>query len=68
MSAVAAQDAELQRVIRVAKEQLLVTLVRLAGGKVVVPVTELDANGGQVLVMELDQERRAFVLEIRSRL
>ena len=60
--------AELQRMLPLFKEQVLLAMVRTAGGRVEVPVAEVDANAGQIMTMQVDQERKVFVLEVRSRL
>jgi hypothetical protein len=60
--------AELQRMLPVLKEQVLLALVRSAGGRVEIPVAEVDANAGQIMTMRIDQETRMFVLEVRSKL
>lgn len=60
--------ADLQKMLPVLKEQVLLALVRGAGGRVEIPVDEVDANAGQVMTMRVDQGRRMIVLEVRSKL
>lgn len=50
------------------KDQLLLTLVRLSpGGKLQVPVADVDAAGGYVLLMSVDADKRVFNFEARAK-
>lgn len=48
------------------RDQLLIVLIRRAGGKVVVPVQEIDATGDLVLSMEVDGESFIFAVEPKN--
>jgi hypothetical protein len=54
---VAAQMLELM------KNQLLIVLVNRLGGRVEIPVSEVDATGAWMMGMNIDQERRLFTFE-----
>ena len=53
--------------IEVMKGQLLIVLVKRLGGKVTIPVTEIDGTGLDMLAMRLDPDTRAFVFEVRKK-
>lgn len=52
-------------VIEDLKEQLLLVFIKRLGGKVTVPVQEVDDTGGQVLMMEIVGSD--FVFEIQQK-
>lgn len=45
------------------RDQLLIVLIRRSGGRVTVPVQEIDATGDLVLSMEVDGESFIFAVE-----
>ena len=47
-------------------QQLLIALVKRAGGKLAVPVAEIDDTGGEMLAFRLD-ENRVFHFEIQRK-
>lgn len=44
------------------KDQLLICLVKRAGGRVEIPVSEVDDTGQDLLSMEVDHSLRSFTL------
>jgi hypothetical protein len=55
------------QVIEAMKDQLIIALIRRLGGKLDLPVAEIDSTGGVVLMMSVDQERRMFHFEVRPK-
>ena len=49
------------------RDQLLVALVKHYGPVVTVPVADVDATGGYVMLMRVDAETREFHLEVRKK-
>jgi len=50
------------------KEQLLLVFIERLGGKVVVPVIEIDtAPLGKILTMGFNQEKMEFVFEVKKK-
>lgn len=47
------------------KDQIILALIRRAGGKVSIPVSEVDSTGGLVLFLSLDGG--TFNLELRAK-
>jgi hypothetical protein len=47
-------------------QQLLIALVKRAGGKLAVPVHEIDDTGGEMLAFRID-ENRVFHFEIQRK-
>lgn len=47
------------------KDQLILALIRRAGGKVSIPVSEVDSTGGLLLFLALDGG--TFNLELRAK-
>lgn len=47
-------------------QQLLIALVKRAGGKLAVPVAEIDNTGGDMLAFRID-ENRTFHFEIQRK-
>lgn len=46
------------------KGQLLIVLVRRLGGKLTIPVAEVDDTSGVNLLFAVDQEARTFTFEV----
>lgn len=49
------------------KGQLLIVLVNRLGGKVDIPVSEVDATGRFLMSMVVDQERGVFTFEVKKK-
>ena len=49
------------------KGQLIVALVKRAGGSLDIPVAEVDNTGQDILYMSVDQEKRVFHFEVRKK-
>ena len=47
--------------------QLLIALVKRAGGKLVIPVAEVDDTGGNLLMFSVDPVMRTFNFEVRKK-
>ena len=53
--------------IEAMKNQLIIVLINRLGGKVKIPVAEIDGTGQYLLTMRLDQERRRFEFDVRKK-
>lgn len=53
--------------VQMLRDQLLITLVKRAGGDVTIPVAELDDTGDVILEMHADQSTRSFNLVIKQK-
>lgn len=60
-------NPELAAAIDDMKDQLLLVLIGRLGGKVDVPVLEIDGTGGIVMTMDLDPITRVFTFELRPK-
>lgn len=49
------------------RDQLLIVFLTRLGGKITLPVSEVDATGGVIMMMGADQEKRTFTFEIRRK-
>jgi hypothetical protein len=49
------------------KGQLLITLINRLGGRVTIPINEVDATGGFMLHMEVDQTARTFTFTVEKK-
>lgn len=67
LAAAAMLSPEHANAIEDMKEQLLFVLVNRLGGKVVIPVSEIDDTGNLVMMMSLDQQSKAFTFEVRKK-
>lgn len=47
--------------------QLLMAIVIRQGGKVELPVQQVDATGDYIMTMEIDQQRKVFILKARKK-
>jgi len=47
--------------------QLLLALVIKQGGKIELPIKEIDGTGGYLMTMEIDQTRQVFILTARKK-
>jgi len=62
------ENIELIKALDEMKDQLILVLVERLGGKVVVPVIEIDtAPLGKILTMEFDQEKVEFTFEVKKK-
>lgn len=52
--------------IEAMKNQLLIVLIKRLGGKIEIPVAEVDGTGGDLLLMEAT-EARTFRFEVRKK-
>lgn len=50
------------------KDQLLIVMVQKAGGKMSIPVADVDATGGLVLAFRVDMKTRTFHFEVQKKL
>lgn len=57
-------DAIANMAIEAMKSQLLIVMVNRLGGKVSIPVSEVDATGSFLLAMQLNVEQREFVFTV----
>lgn len=57
-------NPELAAAIENMRDQLLLVLIGRLGGKVEVPVREIDGTGGIAMTMDLDTKRRVFTFEL----
>lgn len=48
-------------------QQLLIALVKRAGGRITVPVDEIDATGNDLLAMQLLPDGRTYNFEVRKK-
>ncbi len=65
---VAGEDnPEHARLIDDMKDQLLIVFLKRLGGKLKIPVSEVDNTGQDLFVFRYDRERRAFDFEIRRK-
>lgn len=62
----AGQDPQLLDAIEQMKDQLLIVLIRRLGGKVVLPVAEIDDTGGVRMELVFDQEARTMTFEVKT--
>ena len=60
----AGTNPELRAALENMRDQLLIALIRRHGGKLTVPVREIDNTGGFVMTMECDQSARTFTFEL----
>lgn len=60
-------NPELAAAVENMRDQLLLVLIGRLGGKVEVPVREIDGTGGMVMTMDLDPVRRVFTFELRPK-
>ncbi|EKF43309.1 hypothetical protein NA8A_04738 [Nitratireductor indicus C115] len=60
-------SAEHYMAIDAMKDQLLIVLINRLGGKVDLPVSEIDGTGGCYLMMRLDEQSRTFEFEVRRK-
>ena len=49
------------------KDQLILVLIERLGGKVDIPVSEIDGTGGRVLMMRANPENKTFEFKIRRK-
>ena len=56
-------DPHAKAAVKAMLGQLLIALVKRAGGSIEMPVAEIDATGDSILSMRLDQERASFFFE-----
>jgi len=49
------------------KDQLLIALIRRLGGKVAIPVSEVDDTGGVVLLFHVDYEEHQLCFELQDK-
>ena len=64
----ARQDApEHAALIEDLKEQLLIVFLRRLGGKITIPVAEIDDTGGSLFLFRVDPETREFTFELRRK-
>lgn len=52
------------RAIEAMKDQLLIVLINRLGGKIQIPVKEIDETGQYGLAMNLDENSRTFEFEV----
>lgn len=57
-------DAIANMAIEAMKSQLLIVMVNRLGGKISIPVSEIDATGPFLLAMQLNVEQREFVFTV----
>lgn len=55
---------EHQQLVEAMKSQLLIVLFNRLGGRVEIPVSEVDGTGKYNLEMAVDQSRRTFIFEV----
>ena len=55
------------QMLEVMKGQLLLVFVNRLGGRIEIPVSEVDATGGWLLNMAVDQDRGVFTFETRRK-
>jgi hypothetical protein len=56
-----------QQVIEAMKDQMLIVLIQRLGGKVEIPIDEVDGTGAFNLTMWLDSDAKKFVFEAVSK-
>ena len=49
------------------KDQLIIVLIKKLGGKVMLPVIEVDNTAGDLLYMSLDPTNQMFTFEVRKK-
>lgn len=49
------------------KDQLLIVLVQRLGGKVEIPVADIDATGGFLMYGSLDPDTKKFTFEVAKK-
>ncbi len=49
------------------RDQLLIVFLKKLGGKITVPVSEVDDTGMDIMKMFLDQDTKAFTFEIHKK-
>lgn len=49
------------------KDQLLIVFLKRLGGKVTIPVAEVDDTGGDLFALRVDPEKREFHFELRRK-
>ena len=62
-----ARDALGDDSTQVFMNQLLLALVISKGGTIVIPVHEVDATGGYIMTVEVDPDKRIFILHARKK-
>lgn len=58
------QNQELGVLLENMRDELLLVFVQRLGGKVVIPVSEVDKTKGVVMMMEVNTDERSFTFEI----
>jgi hypothetical protein len=53
--------------IEAMKNQLLIVLIKRLGGKIKIPVAEIDGTGQDLLLMRLDQEQHRFEFVVKKK-
>ena len=58
---------EHQQAVESMKSQLLIAFAQRLGGRVVMPVSEVDGTGKFVLMFRVDDVKREFVFEVKEK-
>ena len=62
------EDAVQSKVLKEMLPQLVLALVkREKGGRLEIPIAEIDDTGGYIMTMELDQEQRKFIFKVEKK-
>lgn len=67
MSSIKNLSYEHQQAIEAMKSQLLIVLINRLGGKVDIPVSEIDGTGAFNLAMQMDPVTRGFHFEVQRK-
>ena len=59
-------DPEFRSAVRAMKEQMLIVFTKRAGGRVVIPVAEVNDTGNDVLIMEMDGTNFVFTTGLKQ--
>jgi hypothetical protein len=63
----AGDNPELAAALEDMQDQLVLALIKRLGGKVTLPVSEIDATGHFILMMEADPMLQAFTFELKRK-
>lgn len=58
---------DLKQALARMRDQVLIVLVKRAGGKVTTPVSEIDSTGQDFMTMETDPEAGTLTFEVRKK-
>lgn len=67
IDAIRDQDPHLAALMDDLKDQLLIAFLKRLGGKITMPVVEIDDTGGSLFMLRFDPAARAFHFELKRK-